>query len=144
MSIMKSMAAVGVAAGLALVAAACSDPVAPAAPTPAPAAITETFTQSLAIQGLNTLFFNVQQLGGLTVTLTSVDPAAPTGGIGLGLGTANAGACSVLTRVSAAQPAAAPQLSGTATLPNSTYCVTVYDTGTLTEPVTFTVVVRHS
>ena len=58
----------GALIGLALLAASCSDPVAPAAPTPVEATITEQFSATLPVRGSNVHAFNVSQIGRLRVT----------------------------------------------------------------------------
>lgn len=125
--------------GLSLLTAGCSDPIAPAAPTPVAPTISETFSDTLLVLGSNTHQFSVQQVGGLKVSITNIDPGAT---VGLGVGTPSAGRCLATTTITAvAGPA--PQLSGTATITGS-FCVTVYDAGNLVEPVTYTVAVLHS
>ena len=59
--------------GLTLFAAACADPVAPPAPTPVVPTITETFTDTLGLLGTNIHQFSVQQVGGLTVTISDIN-----------------------------------------------------------------------
>ena len=60
--------------GLALLAPACSDPVAPPAPTPVTPTITETFNGTLGLLGTNIHLFSVQQVGGLTITISDINP----------------------------------------------------------------------
>ncbi|MGE5244584.1 MAG: hypothetical protein ACM3SQ_10200 [Betaproteobacteria bacterium] len=83
--------------------------------------------------------FTVSEVGGLDITLTSVEPTAQ---LGLALGTLNNGSCSVANRTITG-PGDTPQLTGTATIAGS-FCLQVYDAGKLSGPVTFTVVVLHS
>jgi hypothetical protein len=122
-----------------LLTVACSDPIAPVTPTPVAPTIRETFSDTLLMLGANSHPFSVQQVGGLQVTITNIAPGAT---VGLGVGTPSGGRClanSTVTTV--AGPAA--QLSGTATV-TGPFCVTVYDTGSLVEAVTYTVTVIHS
>jgi hypothetical protein len=125
--------------GAALVTAGCADPTAPAAPTPAVPTTTDTFSDTLLVFGSNTHLFTVTAVGGVKVSLTSVQPGAA---VGLGIGTPSIGSCSVIDHV---ETVAGPsvQLSGTATVPGS-YCVTIYDLGNLVEPAAYTVNVLHS
>ena len=125
--------------GAALFTAGCADPTAPAAPTPAVPTITDTFSDTLLVLGANTHPFTVSTIGGVKVTLTSVEPGAA---VGLGIGTPSLGTCSVVDRV---ETVAGPsvQLSGTATVPGS-YCVTIFDLGNLVEPAVYTINVLHS
>jgi hypothetical protein len=131
--------AVAAACGLALVAAACADPVAPAAPTPATPTITDVYNGTLVVQGLNTLPFHVNELGGIAVTLSRLDPAAT---VGLGLGTLNNGTCTLLQNNRSVQASDTAQITGTATTAGD-FCLELYDTGTLTAPVAFTISVLH-
>jgi PBP1b-binding outer membrane lipoprotein LpoB len=62
--------------GLSLVTAGCSDPIAPAAPTPVAATINETFSDTLLVLGSNTHPFSVQQVGGLKVNISNITPGA--------------------------------------------------------------------
>lgn len=125
--------------GLSVLAAGCSDPVPPAAPTPAAPTISETFSDTLLVRGSNTHQFTVQQIGGVKVSVTSVTPDAA---VGIGVGTPSFGTCLALSNLSAVAGAGV-QLSGTATV-TGTFCVSVYDVGNLVEPVTYTVTVLHS
>ena len=131
--------------GVAFVAAGCADPVAPTTPTPALPTIAEVFTDTLLVAGVNTHNFSVNAIGGVRVTLSSVEPATT---VGLGIGTPSLGSCSVIDRVTT-KAGAAVVLSGTATVPGL-YCVTIFDTvgadglGLLKEPAVYTINVLHS
>jgi hypothetical protein len=125
--------------GVALVAVGCADPTPPAAPTPATPTVTDTFSDTLLVSGVNTHQFTVSAIGGVKVTLTSVQPSAS---VGLGVGTPSLGSCSVIDHVEAVAGSAV-LLSGTATVPGS-YCVTIYDVGNLVEPAAYTINVLHS
>jgi len=125
--------------GLTLFATACADPVAPPAPTPVSPTITEAFSDTLIQLGSNTHLFTVQQIGGLKVTLSDVSPAAE---VTFGVGAQSLVSCTLISqrKYSAGETA---QLSGTVTSPGN-YCIMVYDSGALAEPVTYTVTVLHS
>jgi hypothetical protein len=125
--------------GVALVAVGCADPTPPAAPTPATPTVTDTFSDTLLVSGVNTHQFTVSAIGGVKVTLTGVQPSAS---VGLGVGTPSLGSCSVIDHVEAVAGSAV-LLSGTATVPGS-YCVTIYDVGNLVEPAAYTINVLHS
>jgi len=124
---------------LSLAAAGCSDPVAPATPTPVPPTITETFDGTLLVLGLNTHVFTVQQVGGLKVSIANITPSAA---VNLGVGTSSVSGCLVISNLTAVASSAV-QISGTATVPGA-FCVSVSDPGSLVEPVTYTVTVTHS
>jgi hypothetical protein len=125
--------------GAALFTAGCADPVTPTTPTPAVPTVTDTFSDTLLVQGSNTHQFTVTTVGGVKVSLVSVEPGAV---VFLGIGTPSLGSCSVLDHVEAvAGPTV--QLSGTATVPGS-YCVIIHDPGNLVEPAVYTINVLHS
>jgi hypothetical protein len=119
----------------------CSDPAVPAAPSPVAPTITETFTGTLLQLGRNSHQFTVQQVGGIQVSITQIDPAAA---VGLGVGTPStaSGTCLVISSL-AAVVSAGVQISGTATIAGN-FCVAVSDVGNLVEPVSYTVTVVHS
>ena len=133
----------GIAAVLALAAAACGDDDTPTIPTipttPAPVTITETFSGELRVNGASTYPFLVSSAGTATVQLTTVDPGgAPT--FGLSLGTWNGSACQVVI----ANDAAALNAIVTGNVSAATtLCARVYDAGRLTEQLTFTITVIH-
>jgi hypothetical protein len=126
--------------GATLLMTGCADPVAPETPVPTVPTVTDTFTDTLLVLGSNTHSFTVSSIGGVKVSLTSLDPGAV---VGLGIGTPNGlGSCSILDRVvTVAGPSV--QLSGTATVPGG-YCVIIYDLGNMVEAATYTVNVLHS
>jgi hypothetical protein len=117
----------------------CSDPVAPPAPTPVAPTITETFDDTLVVLGSNSHTFNVQQVGGLKVSIANVTPSAA---VNLAVGTSSVSGCIVISNLTAVA-STTPQISGTATVPG-TFCVLVSDVGNLVEPVTYTVTIIHS
>jgi hypothetical protein len=125
--------------GLTFLTAACADPVAPPAPTPVAPTITEAFTDTLLQFGTNTHQFGIQQVGGLKVSVTGVSPPAA---VSFGVGVHSLTGCALISSQKY-EPGSNVQLSGTATTPGQ-FCVMVYDLGTLTEPVTYTVSVLHS
>jgi hypothetical protein len=123
----------------ALLTAGCSDPLAPAAPTPVAPSVTETFTGTLFPLGSNFHQFPVTRVGGIKVSLTSIDPGAA---VGLGVGTPGTGRCIVASSITAVAGATV-QMSGTATVIGN-FCVSIVDIGNLVESVTYTIVVSHS
>ena len=129
----------------ALATAGCADPVAPTTPTSAAATILETFSDTLLVAGVNTHSFTVDKIGGVQVTLLSLEPGAS---VGLGVGTPSQGSCSVIDHVQAVAGKNV-LLKGTATVPGL-YCVTIFDltdsngVGSLVGPVAYTINVLHS
>ena len=128
--------------GIALASAACSDPTPPLAPTPTPPTVTDTFTGTLIVGGNNGHVFFVQRIGGIEVTLTSVDPGAAVM-VGVGVPSQATGTCTVLPGGNTIVPGSAPQLVGTATIPGN-FCVSISDIGNLVAPINYTLVVFHS
>ena len=124
---------------VALVSAGCADPAAPTTPTPATPTIVETFSDTLLVAGANTHQFNVDKIGGVKVSLTSVEPGAA---VLIGVGTPSLGSCSVIDHIEAVAGKAI-LLSGTATVPGA-YCVIIQDIGNLVEPAVYTINVLHS
>jgi hypothetical protein len=125
--------------GAALVAAGCADPIAPTTPTPAVPTVTESFTDTLLVGGANLHPFTVGAIGGVKVSLTSVEPGAA---VGLGIGTQGLSGCSLIDHIEAvAGPSV--MMSGTVTVPG-TYCVQIFDLGNLVEPAVYTINVLHS
>jgi hypothetical protein len=125
--------------GAVLIATGCGDPVAPTTPTPAVPTVLDTFSDTLLVLGANTHQFTVSQIGGVKVTIPSIEPGAS---VGLGIGTPSLGSCAVVDHVTAVAGQAV-QLSGTTTVPGS-YCVLIYDLGNLVEPAVYTIDVLHS
>jgi hypothetical protein len=124
-----------------LTAVACGDPVPPVAPTPVSPTIAEPFTGTLTAYGSNVHPFTVNEVGGVVVIISSVEPSAAVG-VGIGTPSVTTGTCTVLSTLTVvAGPGA--QLSGTATAAGS-FCVQVYDVGNIVESVAYTITVIHS
>jgi hypothetical protein len=123
----------------ALCAAACDDTTALTPTTTPPTTITEpTFADTLTVNGAKIKQFSTTGRGTVTATLTAVGPDATTL-IGLSLGTWNGASCQIILDQQAAQGASLiGQATGVGNL-----CLRVYDPGTLTAPVTFSVDVSH-
>ena len=126
---------------VAVVTCACSDPVVPSAPTPVAPTVTETFTGTLLQLGSNSHPFSVQQIGGIKVSITKIEPSAAVS-IGIGTPSTASGTCLAISNLTAVA-SAGTQISGTATLAGS-FCVSVSDVGNLVEPVTYSITVLHS
>ena len=116
-----------------------STPTAPTTPTSA--ATTETFSGTVNPGGSDAHNFNVAQTGGqVTVTLTAAGPPA-TIFMGVGVGTPSGSTCTLIAQSPPSQAGSAAVLSGTAQA--GAYCVTVFDIGNQTGPITYTVTVSH-
>ena len=103
--------------------------------------VTESFSGTVAVGASDFHTFSVSTGGAINVTLTAASPP-PTIYMGIGVGTPSASTCALLTNGSVAAPAGvSAQLSGT--LSPGTYCVSVYDIGNQTTPVTYAVTVTH-
>lgn len=139
----RASIASGLAAGLglALAAIACSDPIPPAAPTPVPASISETFTGTLLVGSTNYHQFKVNQAGELKASLTGIDPPAA---VHISVGTPSQATASCVP-IAGMNVVAGPsaQLTGTATIAGQ-FCVSIADAGNLVEPVMYTITVVHS
>jgi hypothetical protein len=128
-----------IALGLSLLTTACADPVAPPAPTPVAPTITDTYPGTLLQLGSNTHPFNVQQVGGVKVTISNVTPKVT---IGFGVGTQSLTGCTII-KDARATAGATTELSGTTSIAG-TFCVSVFDTGEVVDPITYTVTILHS
>lgn len=105
--------------------------------TPAASPVTETFSSVLAVGGYASRSFNAAKAGTATVTLTSAS-ASSTLKLGMGLGIPDGvGSGCLFTR--STETAAGGQLS--ATVDAGSYCVRVWDLGTLTATTSFTVTI---
>jgi hypothetical protein len=101
-----------------------------------------TFSGSLSPQGAPVFFTFTAGAGPVAVTLTAVNPPT-TSGIGLGLGTpTGTTACTLTNFTTSAVAASTPQISANEAAGG--YCVQVYDPGSLTGSLTFTLSVAHS
>src|SRR5207245_9157493 len=125
---------------VALIASACADPAAPAAPTPVVPTVTDTFTGTLTPLATNSHPFVVSEVGGVKVTLTSVDPLVKLA-IGIGTPSTTTGTCAVINSM-ITDPGTTPQLSGTATVKGN-YCVAVSDPGNVTDRAAYPRTVLH-
>ena len=120
---------------------ACSDPVVPPAPTPVAPTITDTFTGTLLQGGSNSHPFAVQQIGGIRVSITKIDPSAAMS-VGVGTPSTASGTCLAISSLTAVA-SEGTQISGTATITGN-FCVAVSDVGNLVEAVSYSITVIHS
>ena len=100
----------------------------------------DVFTGSLAPGGFIVHPFTIARSNGtLDVTLTQVSASLE---IGLGVGTPADGTCTFLSGASIRRGASTtPQLSGVTNA--GSYCIGIFDVGTLTEAVTYRVTASH-
>ena len=111
----------------------------PTAPTTlAPANVTEEFSGTLEVQSSRVHPFPVAARSTITVTLVTVGPLNSLS-IGLGVGTWDGAACTLIAGDNNAREAAA--LNGTVEPGN--YCAAIYDNGNLTTPITYVVRVQR-
>lgn len=124
---------------LGLLAPGCEE--APTAPTPAISSpVTETFSSLLSPRGAATRTFMVPDRGPVQATLTSTTPSGLT--LGLGIGVPNRGASGprcAFTVTAVVTAGASPPLSVAADA--GEVCVSVFDLGTLTGQVAFSVTI---
>ena len=106
--------------------------------SPNPTAATDTFASFLAIGGSSFHTFPVSQSGTIIMTLTSVNPSSM---VGLGIGIPGTSTCILSSSVNATAGSTPPL---TIPVDAGTYCVDVYDAGTLTAPgVSFSLTIAH-
>ena len=127
-----------VLACIATMATACGDgtstPTSPTTPTK-PAA--EIWASTLAPAGTSSRSFTVTAAGTITVTMES---AGATVGLGVGLPRTSGGGCRLGVLVNTGG-GSAPQITTQADA--GQYCVQVFDLGTLTDPIPFTLKIDH-
>lgn len=99
----------------------------------------EIFTSNLTVQGSAWRFVNAIAGGTVTAILTTTDQPQKVVGLGIGLRSGTAG-CLVTREVTAAA-GSSPRID--ATVDAGAYCIKVFDTGTLTTPMNFTVSITY-
>lgn len=123
---------------LAAMAAACGDgtstPTSPTTPTKPGA---ENWSSTLSPGGTSSLSFTVTAAGTINVTMTSAGSIV---GLGVGLPRVSGGGCRLGVSVNSGG-GSAPQISTQADA--GQYCVQVFDLGTLTDPISFTLTIDH-
>jgi hypothetical protein len=112
--------------------------------TPTPTAIAEpAFTGTVTPNGAAVTNFVTTNAGIVTVTLSSLDPNPDlTVYVGMVLGLWNGTQCQAVTAVSNEKVGPGGGLVGQA-VGGASLCVRVYDNGTLTTPVTFSIAIAH-
>jgi len=127
---------VSVVAALAL--AGCDDAAPTTSPTPT-SPVTETFSGQFTPGGSAARAFTAAAAGTVSITLTQIGPPSDAAvGLGIGIPQSNGSGC-LLTQTVAATASTTPQI--TAAVDAGTYCVRLYDTGSLVTQVAFIVTI---
>jgi hypothetical protein len=129
-----------VVVALPLVALGCDGEIANLPTTPDPVVVTETFTGSITVNGAATHNVFTTATGLVTATLTSLGENPPQK-VGISLGTLAGATCTVVLHNDNA--VVTSYLAGTVTTLAGSLCVRIYDVGSLTEPVSYTITVSH-
>jgi hypothetical protein len=128
-------------AAAAIGSAACNQASNPTAPSTSASPVSVVYDSQLYPRGSASRTVTLTQSGTVLLTLTSVRPDPSVSlGVGLGIPRADGGGCHLSQSVNTASGTAA-QLS--ATVDSGTYCVKVYDVGTLTGDVSFSLTIVH-
>jgi hypothetical protein len=126
---------------LALGSAACAsdDPITTPDDVTPPPTLTETFTETLTVNGGKTFPFVANRAGTVTARYTALAPD-DTVTVGLSLGTWNGSTCQIIIANDAAKLNVS--VVGTAQQTGQ-FCARVYDVGLLTAPTDFTIELTH-
>jgi len=131
----------GLVLSIAVAAAGCEGEIANLPTTPDPVTVTETFTGTLTINGAQTHNVFTGATGLVTATVASLGETAPPK-VGFSMGTlSSVGTCTVIVHNDNAVVTTA--LTGTVANLSGTLCVRIFDVGTLTGPVDYTITVSH-
>ena len=115
----------------------CGDDDPPTTPEPTPTTTTVTFASNLAMGGSSTRSFDVTRAGTVSVTLVSVANSNTLKvGLGVGIPLADGTGC-VLSRSVETLPGTTAQLE--LNVDTGKYCLQIYDPGTLTSVVSFSI-----
>lgn len=119
----------------AILAAACGDdtPTTPSPTTPA-SPVTWTLSSRLTPQGSVSRTFAASTAGTISVTLASAGPAGTRVGLGIGVPLGGVSNCRLGQSITTTA-GASPQISVSADA--GTYCIAVFDIGTLTDTISF-------
>jgi hypothetical protein len=129
----------GLALGLAALATACgndSQTTTPTTPTTPTGPTTSVFASRLTPGGAVSRSFAATTAGTVTVMLTNAAGPSTIVGVGIGVPTTGLARCALSTAIRTA-PGSTPQIS--AAVDAGQYCVTVYDVGTITTAIDFSV-----
>ena len=126
---------------MAVAAVGCSGEIDNLPTTPDPVIVTETFTGTININGAATHNVFTGATGTVTATITSLGETAPEK-VGFSMGTlSSVGTCTVVVHNDNAVVQTA--LTGTVANLNGTLCVRIFDVGSMTAPVDYTLTVSH-
>ena len=136
---MKRLCAIAVT--VALVAVACGDKNTGTTTAPTATQKTENFSGTVQVNGSAVHNFTVENSGQVSVTLTAASPPANVV-MGIGVGTPGDNACGLLSGASVSTSAgSSAQLTGVVS--PGMLCVKIFDVGSQTAAVAYTVTVMH-
>ena len=138
---MRAIILLSLVLSAAFVAAGCDGEINNIPTTPDPVFVTETFTGTLTINGGQTHNVFTSATGMVSATVVSLGETAPDK-VGFSMGTlSTVGTCTVV--VSNDNAVVNTSLNGTVASLNGSLCIRVYDVGSLTAPVEYTITVNH-
>jgi hypothetical protein len=138
---MRAIILLSLVLSAAFVAAGCDGEINNIPTTPDPVFVTETFTGTLTVNGAQTHNVFTSATGMVTATVTSLGETAPEK-VGFSMGTLSTiGTCTVVLHNDSA--VVNSSLNGTVANLNGSLCVRVFDVGSLTAPVDYTITVNH-
>ena len=123
---------------LSMTACGSDEPTTPTSPT-TPTTVTETFADSIGVNGARTHSFATSASGGVTATLTTVAPDSELV-VGFSLGTWNGSVCQIVLANDAAKQGAVVT-GGVSSF--GSLCVRIYDVGNITETISYEITVVH-
>ena len=139
---MKANDALRVIVFTAAMSAGCGDSTTPTSPTAsATSPVSVTYSVTFGPRGAGARAFTASQAGTVSVTLVSAGPPSDVVlGLGVGIPRADGGGCNLAQSVTTS---AGPDAQIVTTVDAGTYCVRVFDAGSLTDPVAVTVTLVH-
>jgi len=138
---MRAIILLSLVLSAAFVAAGCDGEINNIPTTPDPVFVTETFTGTLTVNGAQTHNVFTSATGMVTATVTSLGETAPEK-VGFSMGTLSTiGTCTVVLHNDNA--VVSSSLNGTVASLNGSLCVRLFDVGSLTAPVDYTITVNH-
>ncbi len=136
---MKTFIGIAGALCLALAASGCSKNDTTTSPSTTTSPTTMTFASQVSVKGGTARTFTMSSAGTVKVTLVTLGNGTVRAGLGLGI-PATSAPCSLAYSL-VTGPSSTPQIVTSADA--GTYCVQVYDSGTLTSDTEFSVTVEH-